>query len=295
MLVVAINDDDSVQALEGRGPAGARRRASRRARGRAALRRLRRSSFPSRPSVRCSSAAPGRPLQGHRLHRGHRSRARHRHGLRRPHRHRRRSRRTIPRAICSRGSARSRRRTVTERAPTLLIVRLGSLGDVIHAIPAAAALRARYPERADRLAGRSALRRVLLKLVDGLDRVDPVRSARRSVGARLLRTIARAAARAVRRRDRSAGAAEVGGAGASGGRAADDRLSARAPARAAGARSSTPRRPIPGAAPHVIHKNLALMRRWASRIARSRFRSKLPRTVHAATRWPPVRIGAATP
>jgi heptosyltransferase I len=34
---------------------------------------------------------------------------------------------------------------VTERAPRFLIVRLGSLGDVVHAIPAVAALKSRYP------------------------------------------------------------------------------------------------------------------------------------------------------
>ena len=35
---------------------------------------------------------------------------------------------------------------MTERTPKFLLVRLGSLGDVIHAIPSAAALRARYPD-----------------------------------------------------------------------------------------------------------------------------------------------------
>jgi ADP-heptose:LPS heptosyltransferase len=34
---------------------------------------------------------------------------------------------------------------VNESAPRFLIVRLGSLGDVIHAIPAVAALKRRYP------------------------------------------------------------------------------------------------------------------------------------------------------
>ena len=47
---------------------------------------------------------------------------------------------------------------VTERTDrSSSLVRLGSLGDVIHAIPAAAALRARYPDAQNRLAGRSAV------------------------------------------------------------------------------------------------------------------------------------------
>ena len=57
-------------------------------------------------------------------------------------------------------------------APRFLIVRLGSLGDVVHAIPAVAALRARHPEaRIDWIvdphyAG-------LVGIVDGIDRVIP--------------------------------------------------------------------------------------------------------------------------
>ena len=34
---------------------------------------------------------------------------------------------------------------MNDRAPRFLIVRLGSLGDVIHAIPSVAALKRRYP------------------------------------------------------------------------------------------------------------------------------------------------------
>jgi lipopolysaccharide heptosyltransferase I len=62
---------------------------------------------------------------------------------------------------------------VSDEVPRFLIVRLGSLGDVVHAIPAAAALRARYPgARIDwvvdpRYAG-------LVGMVDGIDRVIPL-------------------------------------------------------------------------------------------------------------------------
>ena len=52
----------------------------------------------------------------------------------------------------------------------ILIVRLGALGDIVHAIPAAAALRAALPEaRIDWLV--EAKHRSILDLVTGLDRV----------------------------------------------------------------------------------------------------------------------------
>ena len=91
VLVVAINDDASVKALKGEGrPILA---AEHRAELVAALRSVDFVViFPEadrRAAAR--SAASGRALQGHRLHRGHRARARDRQGLRRPHRHRRRS------------------------------------------------------------------------------------------------------------------------------------------------------------------------------------------------------------
>jgi heptosyltransferase-1 len=57
---------------------------------------------------------------------------------------------------------------VKEGAPRFLIVRLGSLGDVIHAIPAVAALRRRYPEaRLDWLVDPAYVG--LLDLVGGID------------------------------------------------------------------------------------------------------------------------------
>jgi lipopolysaccharide heptosyltransferase I len=61
----------------------------------------------------------------------------------------------------------------------ILIVRLGALGDVVHAIPAAAALRAAFPEaRIDWLV--EARHREIVDLVAGLDRVIAVRKS--SVG-----------------------------------------------------------------------------------------------------------------
>ena len=56
----------------------------------------------------------------------------------------------------------------------ILIVRLGALGDVVHAIPAAAALRAAMPDaRIDWLV--DARHREILDLVTGLDRIVEVR------------------------------------------------------------------------------------------------------------------------
>ena len=94
------------------------------------------SSSPSRRWRRCSAAAAGRALQGHRLHRRHRARARHRARLRRPHRDRRRSQ----------GSLDPRPAGAHPRPMNILIVRLGALGDIVHAVPAAAALRAAFPD-----------------------------------------------------------------------------------------------------------------------------------------------------
>jgi lipopolysaccharide heptosyltransferase I len=62
---------------------------------------------------------------------------------------------------------------VKEGSPRFLIVRLGSLGDVIHAIPAAAALRRRYPEaRIDWLVDPGYVG--LLDLVTGIDERVPL-------------------------------------------------------------------------------------------------------------------------
>ena len=117
----------------------------------------------------------------------------------------------------------------------------------------------------------------LLQLVNGIERRDPRRSARSGVVA-LLRTIAQSCAGRVRRGHRSAGAAQVGGARASWRAHAligFPREHLREPARALFLHA---KRRTPATRPHVIYKNLALLRRSASTIRRRRFRSKLPRT-----------------
>ena len=62
---------------------------------------------------------------------------------------------------------------MTDDAPGFLIVRLGALGDVMHAVPAAAALRRRYPRaRIDWMVDPRYME--LVRLVRGIDRVIPV-------------------------------------------------------------------------------------------------------------------------
>jgi heptosyltransferase-1 len=59
---------------------------------------------------------------------------------------------------------------MTDRAPAVLVVRLGALGDIIHALPAVAALRAAYPSaRIDWLV--DAKHRAILDLVPVIDRI----------------------------------------------------------------------------------------------------------------------------
>ncbi len=146
----------------------------------------------------------------------------------------------------------------------ILIVRLGSLGDIVHALPVAAALRERYPGRAHRLAGRCALRG-LLDLVPVIDRrfvISTGRQGRERAGRGRRAQVRRprrgaagircAAVGAVRRGARSAGPDEVRGARAAVRRAAGDWVRAPPPARAGCARRSTPSAatlPRPG---HVV-------------------------------------------
>src|SRR5439155_22440925 len=102
----------------------------------------------------------GRALQGYRLHRRFGPRTRDRAWLRRAHRHRRRSEGPFDQgfacADCRRASAwrswagscivgRIFESAAYPLVNKFLIVRLGSLGDVVHAIPVAAALRAEFP------------------------------------------------------------------------------------------------------------------------------------------------------
>ncbi len=134
-----------MRAAGAKGPGRPMLRAPDRAELVAALRGVDYVTIFREPTVDAAAdAAPARrALQGHRLHRRDRARARHGARLRRPHRHRRRSQGSF--------DARSAR---AHPRMNILIVRLGALGDIVHAVPAAAAIRAAYPGRAHRLAGR---------------------------------------------------------------------------------------------------------------------------------------------
>ena len=106
-----------------------------------------------------------------------------------------------------------------------LIVRLGALGDIVHAIPVAAALRRAFPAaRIDWLV--SAKHREILDLVPVIDRrlVDQRSRRRRRAARRCWRAIRELRRSALRRRDRSAGADQVRAARAAVRRAARDRL-----------------------------------------------------------------------
>jgi len=199
---------------------------------------------------------------------------------------------------------------VTEHSSKFLIVRLGSLGDIIHAIPAAAALRARYPSaRIDWLVDPRYTS--VLQLVEGLDAAIPL-DPRAGVGS-LLRTIADL------RRAKYDASVDLQGL-----------LKSAVLARAVGAQRviGFPREhlrepisrifysdtPDPGRDPHVIRKNLALMQALGVQDLRITFPLKVPRTVAADTvtarfgqegfaminpgaawpnkRWPPQSFGA---
>jgi heptosyltransferase-1 len=199
---------------------------------------------------------------------------------------------------------------VTEGVSRFLLVRLGSLGDVIHAIPAAAALRARYPgARIDWLVDPRYAS--VLQLVEGLDAAIPI-DTRAGTGV-LLRTIRQL------RRVKYDAAVDLQGL-----------LKSAVLARAAGAREVIGLRrehlrepiarvfysetPDPGEDPHVVRKNLMLMRSLGVTDLRITFPLRLPRTVTSDTiaagfgpegyalinpgaawpnkRWPPQRFGA---
>jgi lipopolysaccharide heptosyltransferase I len=193
---------------------------------------------------------------------------------------------------------------------SFLLVRLGSLGDVIHAIPAAAALRAKYPDaRIDWLVDPRYV--PVLQLVEGLSEAiafDP----RGAIGVSLatIRKLRRVKYDAVVDLQgllksallaRGVGAHRVIG---------FPREHLREPL----ARILYSETPDPGRDPHVVSKNLMLMRALGVDDIPVTFPLKLPRTVTADTvaagfgsegyavinpgaawpnkRWPPQRFGA---
>jgi heptosyltransferase I len=196
------------------------------------------------------------------------------------------------------------------KSPSFLLVRLGSLGDIIHAIPAAAALRARYPDaRIDWLVDPQYT--PILDLVEGLDEAIAV-NPRGGLGT-FFGTI-----RKLRRVEYDA-VVDLQGL-----------LKSAVLARAAGARRvvGLPREhlreplarlfygetPDPGRDPHVVKKNLMLTGALGVEEFRVAFPLKLPRTVTGDAvaagfglegyavinagaawpnkRWPPERFGA---
>ena len=199
---------------------------------------------------------------------------------------------------------------MTDHSPRVLIVRLGSLGDVIHAIPAAAALRRRHPNaQIDWLVDPVYV--PLLAMVKAVDRPIPLdpRRARRA----LLSTVARL------RRERYDAAVDLQGLLKSAvlARAAGARRTIgmpRAHLREPGARMLYTETADPGAAAHVIEKNLAVMAAlgvteraiefplelWPSAVADATVRQFgadgyvliNPGAAWPNKRWPPVRFAA---
>jgi lipopolysaccharide heptosyltransferase I len=202
----------------------------------------------------------------------------------------------------------------SSRTSRFLIIRLGSLGDVVHTIPAAAALRRRYPQaQIDWMVDPRYVE--LLDLLECLDRripFDPRALVRGSpVAWSTLRGL---------RRARYDAAIDLQGL-----------LKSALLARLVGAQRTIglPRRhlreplarlfysdaPEPGAAPHVIHRSVGLLRALDVTDATVRFPLAIPRTEIAAVaaarigsreyallnpgaawpnkRWPPDRFGAA--
>ena len=149
--------------------------------------------------------------------------------------------------------ARIRRRA--RSAMNILIVRLGALGDIVHTVPAAAALRRAFPEaRIDWVV--DARHAPFADLVQPIDRVVALETA---VRRRLDRSGPAAAARALRRRARLPGPDEVGGdrarLGRRGGWSASRSGTCARRERGRSTRRSTRR----ASRPHVIQKNLSLL------------------------------------
>jgi ADP-heptose:LPS heptosyltransferase len=191
-----------------------------------------------------------------------------------------------------------------------LIVRLGSLGDIIHGIPAAAALRARFPDaRIDWVTDPRYLE--LLALVRGVDRRVPIDTRRVSRTLSVLGELRRVrydAALDLQGLVKSAVLARAAGAHRTIGFPA-------AHLRERMARVFYTETPDPGPAAHVIFKNLALLAAFGVEGSRVAFPLDIPPSAVAEQvasaagaagyalinpgaawpnkRWPPARFGAS--
>jgi lipopolysaccharide heptosyltransferase I len=203
----------------------------------------------------------------------------------------------------------------SDAARKFLIVRLGSLGDVVHAIPVAAALRHSYPvARIDWLVDPQYVELLnLVESVDGRIAVDPRAVWRRRDRPAFLQTLREL------RRVRYDAVIDLQGLlksavlarAARGGRTVGfPRAHLREPA----ARLLYTDAPDPGPATHIVHKNLALLGAVGVSDRRVRFPVNIPRTEAVQTvtarfasggyalinpgaawpnkRWPPDRFGA---
>ena len=169
-------------------------------------------------------------------------------------------------------------RVPADAAPRFLIVRLGSLGDVVHAIPSAAALRHTFPSaRIDWMV--DARYAELLGLVESVDTVipiDPRALGRPGERAAMLRTIGDA------RRTRYDAVIDLQGLLKSAllSRAAGGARTIgfpRAHLREPAARLLYTHAPDPGTSVHVIHKNLALLASVGVTDRRVHFPINIPR------------------
>ena len=193
------------------------------------------------------AGAPRRSRQGHRLHRDVRPRGGQRARGRRTRWPSSAIPRTMPRATSSPASASGS--VALAEAPRIALVKLSSLGDVVHALPLAATLRAARPGGASHLGRRAArgrdparasrARRGRRRRHAGVAAGPERRRARRH-GARDAPIATTAGRRALRRRHRRAGADQERRAGGCHPRARADRLRAGASSASRSTRCSPP-------------------------------------------------------
>lgn len=167
---------------------------------------------------------------------------------------------------------------MSDRAPRFLIVRLGSLGDVVHAIPAVAVLKKRHPDAAiDWVVDPRYVD--LVRLVTVVDRVIPFDPRRGALAfptmIRTLRRVGYEAAIDLQGLVKSAALSRMIGAARVIG-------FPRAHLREPLARFLYSETPDPGDAPHVIQKGMALMRALGVSESSIEFPLAVPRSSAAA-------------